>query len=174
MSPLRAKGISETAVKCINNELGIKSKPCLNISTESCHTSAASGGSWLKMYLYIQTDRHGLHLFKLSFSADESNRGWRGEHRLPPPSHMAIVSYKACYTVFMSSPDISQEATDAKLLAKKNPNLQHLVRAVLQFICFVVGFLFPSAFHLSGFYFHSFCSSLLRFVLSCFVFFYHV
>lgn len=40
------------------------------------------------------------------------------------------------------------------------------------YLCFVVGFLFPSAFHLSGFYFHSFCSFLLAFVLSCFVFFY--
>lgn len=38
------------------------------------------------------------------------------------------------------------------------------------YLCFVVGFLSPSAFHLSGFYYHSFCSSLLRFVLSCFVF----
>lgn len=53
VSPPRAKGISENAVKCINNGLGIKSKPCLDISTESCHTTAASGGSWLKMYLYI-------------------------------------------------------------------------------------------------------------------------
>lgn len=48
---------------------------------------------------------------------------------------MAIVSYNACYIVFISRSDISQKATDAKFLTKKNPNLQLLERAVLQFIC---------------------------------------
>lgn len=114
-------------------------------------------------------------MFKLSFSADKSNRGWRGKHRLPPPSHMAIVSYKACYIVFISSPDISQEATDAKLLAKKNhPNLQILVRAVLQFICVL---LFVFFFLLLFFCLVSIStlSVLPSSVLFCLVlFFYHV
>ena len=50
---------------------------------------------------------------------------------------MAIVSYNACYIVFISRSDISQKATDAKFSAKKknSPNLQLLVRAVLQFTC---------------------------------------
>lgn len=61
VSPQRAKGIFENPAKCINNELGIKSKPCLDISIESCHTTVDSGGSWLKMYLYIKTDRDGFH-----------------------------------------------------------------------------------------------------------------
>lgn len=61
VSPQRAKGIFENPVKCINNELGIKAKPCLDILIESCHTTVASGGSWLKMYLYIKTDRDRFH-----------------------------------------------------------------------------------------------------------------
>lgn len=117
VSPQRAKGSFENPVKCINNELGIKSKPCLDVSIESCHTTIASGGSWLKMYLHIKTDRDGFRQFKCSFSADESNRGWRGKHRLPLPSHMAVVSSNACYIIFISCSDISQKA-------KRNPNLQ--------------------------------------------------
>lgn len=90
------------------------------------------GLGW-KCYLYIKTDRDGFHSFKRSFSADESNRGWRGKHRLPPPSHMAIVSYNAC--IYFTQWHIT-ESHQCQILNKKNSPILHLlVRAVLQFSC---------------------------------------
>lgn len=55
VSSQRAKGIFENPVKCINNGLRIKSKPCLDISIESRHTTVASLG-WKCIYILRQIE----------------------------------------------------------------------------------------------------------------------
>lgn len=95
--------------------------------------------------------------------------GWWGKHRLPPPSHMVIVSSNACYIVFSSCSDISQKATDAKFLTK-NPTCSFkwgLSSNLFVFCCwFSFSFCFSSVWFLFPLFL--FFPSCFCFVLFCF------